>query len=416
MLLGGLIAGAGVVLVAPPQGGGDDWGDWEPVAAGPAARPSPSDAGAGTRARRDVSDGSRFVRPSLEQIPPGRSDPRPCAGGRVSRPQRGPERAVSVGARCDRSGDATLNRYPERGSATLVAALAARHDVPESQVSVAAGADALIGYVCQAVLDPGDEVIVPWPSFPSFVRDAQKRDAVPVLVPLDAAGRLDVAAVRAAVTPRTRLLFVATPNNPTGRAVPADELIALVRDLPDHVLPVLDEAYFDYLDPVDRFDAIADLVRGGEDVLALRTFSKLYGLAGLRVGYGVGPAAVVAAIRKVQRGYDVGALAQIAALASLEDTAEVERRRAANRDAVAGLTELLRARGLEPLPSSATNFVLVDVGPDPDAIAAALLAAGVSAQSGTPFGAPTSLRISAGSRAELELLDAALAAAGFSAS
>ena len=99
-------------------------------------------------------------------------------------------------------------------------------------------------------------------------------------------------------------------------------------------------------------------------MLALRTFSKLYGLAGLRVGYGVGPAAVVAAIRKVQRGYDVGALAQVAALASLEDTAEVERRRAANRIAVADLTELLRARGLEPHPDSATNFVLVDVGAD----------------------------------------------------
>ena len=147
---------------------------------------------------------------------------------------------------------------------------------------------------------------MPWPSFPSFVRDAQKRDAVPVLVPLDAAGRIDLAAVRAAVTPRTRLLFVATPNNPTGRAVPAQELIALVRDLPEHVLPVIDEAYFDYLDPADRFDAITDLVRAGDDVLALRTFSKLYGLAGLRVGYGVGPAAVMAAIRKVQRGYDVG--------------------------------------------------------------------------------------------------------------
>ena len=247
---------------------------------------------------------------------------------------------------------------------------------------------------------------MPWPSFPSFVRDAQKRDAVPVLVPLDAAGRLDVAAVRAAVTPRTRLLFVATPNNPTGRAVPAEELIALVRDLPEHVLPVIDEAYFDYLDPADRFDAIADLVRAGDDVLALRTFSKLYGLAGLRVGYGVGPAAVVAAIRKVQRGYDVGTLAQVAALASLEDTAEVERRRAANRIAVADLTELLRARGLEPHPDSATNFVLVEVGADADAITASLLAAGVSVQSGTPFGAPTSLRIGAGSAADLELLDA----------
>ena len=146
---------------------------------------------------------------------------------------------------------------------------------------------------------------------------------------------------------------------------------------------MIDEAYFDYLDPADRFDAIADLVRAGDDVLALRTFSKLYGLAGLRVGYGVGPAAVVAAIRKVQRGYDVGTLAQVAALASLEDAAEVERRRAANRAAVAGLTELLRARGLEPHPDSATNFVLVDVGADADAVAAALLAAGVSVQSGS---------------------------------
>ena len=363
-----------------------------------------------------MSDGSRFVRPSLEQIPPGDPIPGLAPGVASLGLNEGLSGPFPSALATIAAGTATLNRYPERGSATLVAALAARHDVPEAQVSVAAGADALIGYVCQAVLDPGDEVIVPWPSFPSFVRDAQKRDAVPVLVPLDSTGRLDVAAVRAAVTPRTRLLFVATPNNPTGRAVPADELIALVRDLPDHVLPVLDEAYFDYLDPADRFDAIADLVHGGEDVLALRTFSKLYGLAGLRVGYGIGPAAVVAAIRKVQRGYDVGALAQIAALASLEDTAEVDRRRAANLNAVAELTEVLTARGLEPLPDSATNFVLVDVGSDPDAIAAALLAAGVSAQSGTPFGAPTSLRISAGSRAELELLDAALAAAGFSAS
>ncbi len=118
-------------------------------------------------------------------------------------------------------------------------------------------------------------------------------------------------------------------------------------------------------------------------MLALRTFSKLYGLAGLRVGYGVGPEAVVAAIRKVQRGYDVGALAQVAALASLDDTAEVERRRAANRVAVDALTELLRAHGLEPHPDSATNFVLVDIGADADAATAALLAAGVSVQSGS---------------------------------
>ena len=364
-----------------------------------------------------MSDGSRFVRPSLEQIPPGDPIPGLAPGVASLGLNEGlsgpfPSALAAIAAAVP-----TLNRYPERGSARLVAALAARHGVPEAQVAVAAGADALIGYVCQAVLDPGDEAIVPWPSFPSFVRDAQKRDGRPVLVPLDADGRLDVAAVREAVTPRTRLVFVATPNNPTGQAVPAEELIALVRGLPEHVLPVIDEAYFDYLDPADRFDAIRDLVCAGDDVLALRTFSKLYGLAGIRVGYGVGPAAVVAAIRKVQRGYDVGTLAQVAALASFDDEAEVERRRAANRVAIADLSDLLRTHGLEPQPGSATNFVLVDLGAgaDADAVTAALLAAGVSVQSGTPFGAPTSLRIGAGSAADLALLDEALAAAGFSA-
>jgi len=307
-----------------------------------------------------------------------------------------------------------LNRYPGRGSYELTAALAARHGLPPTQVAVAAGADALIGYVCQAVLQTGDEVVVPWPSFPSFVRDPQRRDATPVLVPLED-GHLDLAALEAAVTSRTRLIFVATPNNPTGRAIPRDALIAFVRRLPEHVLPVLDEAYFDYLEPGDRLDSISDLVLAGDDVLALRTFSKLYGLAGLRVGYGVGPAAVVAAIRKVQRGYDVGALAQVAALASLPDEAEVEKRRAANRAGVSALEGLLVARGLEPLSGSATNFVLVDVGTDADALAATLLSHGVAVQSGVPFGAPTSVRIGTGSAEDLALLDAALDGVGFSA-
>ena len=238
---------------------------------------------------------------------------------------------------------------------------------------MAAGADAVIGYVCQAVLDPGDEVVVSWPSFPSFVRDPQKRDAVVVTVPL-LDGWVDLEAMREAVTPRTRLLFIATPNNPTGRATARDDLLAFVRELPEDVLPVIDEAYFDYLEPAGRLDAIADLVRAGDDVLALRTFSKLYGLAGLRVGYGVGPAALVAAMRKVQRGYDVGA-------ARTGRRAREPRRRGRGRaHAVpqtgrqsSALTAMLRARGLEPLSGSVTNFVLVDVGTDADRAAEALL-------------------------------------------
>ena len=147
-------------------------------------------------------------------------------------------------------------------------------------------------------------------------------------------------------------------------------------------------------------------------MLALRTFSKLYGLAGLRVGYGVGPAAVVAAMRKVQRGYDVGALAQVAALASLADAAEVERRRAANREAVAALTAICSGAR-----SRAARRQRHQLRPRRRRrrcrrAAAALLARGVAVQSGAPFGAPTSLRIRAGTAADLELLDAALAPQG----
>lgn len=362
-----------------------------------------------------MNEGAGLVRPSLDQIPaadPTARVPADVASLGLNEGQSGPFPAAleAIAAATH-----TLNRYPARGSLELVTALAGRHDLPTEQVIVAAGADALIGYVCQAVLDPGDEVVIPWPSFPSFLRDAQKRDAIPVLVPL-VEGAVEIEALRASVTPRTRLLFLATPNNPTGLEVSRDDALALVRDLPEHVLAVVDEAYFDYLEPDTGLDTIADLVKAGESAVALRTFSKLYGLAGLRVGYAAGPAAVIAAMRKVQRGYDVGALAQVAALASLDDTEEPARRREANRTAMAALTAIVTAHGLEPLRGSMTNFVLVDVGSDADAAAAALLAHGVAVQSGAPFGAPTSLRIGAGSADDMERLDAALAAAGFSRS
>jgi histidinol-phosphate aminotransferase len=354
-----------------------------------------------------VSDGSRFVRPSLEALPTSDPVPPPSRADASLGLNEGLSGPFPSALAAIEEAVPALNRYPGRGSDALVAALATRHGVPASQVIVTAGADAGIGYVCQAVVEPDDEVVIPWPSFPSFLRDTQKRGARGVTVPLrDWA--VDLASVSSAVTDRTRLVFVATPNNPTGLVVPRGELIAFLHDLPRAVLPVIDEAYFDYLDPSDRLDSIAEIVRPGGDAVVLRTFSKLYGLAGLRVGYAVGPEAVIAAMRKVQRGYDVGSLAQAAALASLADADEVERRRRANRAAVEALVELLRAHGLEPLEGSATNFVFVDVGDDAVRLADELLARHVAVQAGAPFGAPTALRIGAGSARDLAMLDAAL--------
>lgn len=303
-----------------------------------------------------------------------------------------------------------LNRYPSRGSGRLTEALAEHLGVEPQSVVVAAGADALIGYVTQAALQAGDEAVLPWPSFPSFLRDTQKRGAHPVTVPLRA-WQVDLDAIAAAVTERTRLVFLATPNNPTGVPLAPADLASFVEGLSTKVVCVIDEAYFEYLEPGP--DEALDLLRAGHRVLVLRTFSKLYGLAGLRVGYGIGPDDVIDGIRRVQRGYDVNTLAQAAALASLtpEAQAELPARRAANRHAVAALREVVVRHGLEPVAASIANFLLVQVGSDADAdvVADGLERDGVYVQRGGPFGAPGTLRIAAGSPEELAQLDRSLA-------
>ena len=145
---------------------------------------------------------------------------------------------------------------------------------------MAAGADAVIGYVCQATLDPGDEIVTPWPSFPSYVLDPLKLAAVAVRVDARRDGRIDVDALLAAVTERTKLAFLPTVNNPTGTAITARRAAALRAGVPEHVLTVVDEAYFEYVDDPAFPDAIEEAVQAGARVLALRTFSKIYGLAG----------------------------------------------------------------------------------------------------------------------------------------
>ena len=301
------------------------------------------------------------------------------------------------------------NRYPDGGCYRLREALAERHGIAFEELVVAAGADAVIGYACQATLDPGDEVVTPWPSFPSYVLDPLKLAAVPVRVPLRD-GRVDVDALLGAVTERTKLVFVPTVNNPTGTMTVREDLERFLEGVPDHVLTVVDEAYFEYIDDPSFPDAVEEAVTGGRRVLALRTFSKIYGLAGLRVGYGVGPASVIAAIHKVRRAFDVTTPAQEAALASLEGAAELARRRAANRESMAMLDALLRGHGFEPIAPAAGNFLFVDVGTDAAALNEALLRRGVIVRPMGSFGAPSALRITAGTPEEIAYLGEQLAA------
>ncbi len=300
------------------------------------------------------------------------------------------------------------NRYPDGGCYRLREALSGRHGVAFEEIVVAAGADAVIGFACQAMLDPGDEVVTPWPSFPSYVLDPLKLAATTVRVPLRD-GRVDTEAMLAAVTARTKLAFLPTVNNPTGTMTPRDDVLDFLDRVPEHLLTVVDEAYFEYVDDPGFPDAIEEAAKRGRRVLALRTFSKIYGLAGLRIGYGVGPAPVIEAIHKVRRAFDVTTPAQEAALASLDAPGELERRRAVNRESMAALESVLRARGFAPIGPAVGNFQFVDVGTDAASLDDALLRRGVIVRPMGAFGAPTAVRITAGTAEEIAFLEQALA-------
>ncbi len=299
-----------------------------------------------------------------------------------------------------------LNRYPDGGSWRLGHALAERHGVDFENVTVCSGADAVIGYLAMVALDPGDEAITGWPSFPSYVLDTLKLGGVPVRVPLRD-NRFDLEAIIGAITPRTKLVFIAAPNNPTGTTNSRAELEAYFADVPPQVLTVVDQAYFEYVEDPDYPDAIEEFQKAGANVLVLRTFSKIFGLAGLRVGYGVGPADVIAAIGKVRRAFDVSSVGQEAALASLGDDDELARRRTTNRESMAMLAATLRERGLDPVEPAVANFVFVRAR-DALGLNDALLRQGVIVRPLGSFGAPDALRITVGRPEEITVLADAL--------
>jgi histidinol-phosphate aminotransferase len=299
-----------------------------------------------------------------------------------------------------------LNRYPDGGAYRLHGAIAERHGVQPEQVAVGAGADGCIDMLSEAILDPGDEIVCGWPSFPSYVIYARKQGAETKLVPL-AEHRYDLDALLAAVTPRTKLVYVCHPNNPTGTMNTTDELDAYFERVPEHVLTVVDQAYFEYIDRPDYPDAVERYVKLGRRVVVLRTFSKIYGLAGLRVGYAVGPRRVIASLAKVRRPFDLTTPAQAAAIASVGDEAEIARRRAINEQGLVRLTETLRAHGMEPVPSVG-NFVYVDTGGDGNALFEQLLREGIIVRPLSGFGSPSAIRVSVGAPDELDAFAAAL--------
>lgn len=293
---------------------------------------------------------------SLPAYVPGRTVPgaiKLASNETVHGPLPSVEKAIAEAA-------ANANRYPDIGAFALTEALAGRYGVSTDQVAVGCGSVALCQQLIQALCTPDDEVMFAWRSFEAYPIITQVVGAQAIKVPLDAGHNHDLDAMVAAITPRTKVVFVCNPNNPTGTAIRRDTLERFLDAVPPGVVIALDEAYREYVTDQDVPDGV-EIARERDNVVVLRTFSKAYGLAGLRVGYLIGPTELVAAVRKVCIPFSVNAVAQAAALGCLDAVDELLARCTvvvAERERV---RDALVADGYE-VPETQANFVWLPLG------------------------------------------------------
>lgn len=302
-----------------------------------------------------------------------------------------------------------LNRYPDGAGYELTAQLAETLQLDPAQIVLGNGSDDLLALLARVLLQPGDEVIIPAPSFLLYSTTALSADARPVVVPLKAM-KIDLEAMLARVTPRTRMVFICNPNNPTGTVAGRQDFERFLAALPEHVVVVVDEAYFEFVRDDGCVSGMAYL-DAPLAVVTLRTFSKIYGLAGLRVGYGVMPAQLAEIIHRVRMPFNVNTLGQVAATAALKDTQFFDQTRALVHQGLDLLYAELKQRGLTCFPTQA-NFFLIDVQQSAEAVFQAMLRHGVIVRSMNSYGYPNYIRINVGlpeeNRRFLDALDKVL--------
>ena len=305
--------------------------------------------------------------------------------------------------------DGLLYRYPDGGSSALTEAIGAVHGLEAARIVCGAGSDELLQLLTRAYAGPGDEVLFTEHGFLVYPIATRAVGATPVVVP-ERYLTAEIDAILSRVTPRTRIVFLANPNNPTGTYVSAAELKRLRAGLPAAVLLVIDAAYAEFVTATD-YSAGVELVDGGENVVMTRTFSKIYGLAGLRLGWAYCPASVADVLHRIRGPFNVGSPAQMAGVEAVRDQAHVARAREHNSRWLARLPDMLRQRGLKVTPSVA-NFVLVHFPDDPKrnakAAEAFLNARGIIVRNVTNYGLPHCLRITLGLDHEMEAVADAL--------
>lgn len=351
--------------------------------------------------------GGPRLRPEIESLPAYKAGQAPVERTDITTfkissnesPFEPPERVREAIERAARQ----VHRYPDPFSRRLVAALAKRFDVGPDEIALGTGSVAVVGQLLWAAAGPGDSVVYPWRSFEAYPIWVQMTGARSIQVPLLSNERHDLDAMAAAIDETTRVVFVCNPNNPTGEAVREDELLAFLDRVPPDVIVVLDEAYREFIVDPDVPDGL-QIARGRENVVVIRTLSKAYGLAGLRVGFAIATPRIAEAIRKTALPFGVSNVAEDAALAALECEGELFERvehLSAERDRV---WQALAQQGWEIHPSHA-NFVWLRLGDDTEAFASACEEAGITIR---PFPGE-GVRISIG---ETEANDRVIAVAG----
>ena len=301
----------------------------------------------------------------------------------------------------------SLNHYPDASGYEFRSALAKHFDVEMTQVAVGNGADDLILELSMAYLEDDDEVVVSRSSFPMYDIYANAMRARLIKTPLTAELGIDLDAMAQAITDRTKIVYVCNPNNPTGAIVSADEVDAFIQRVPENVIIVLDEAYYEMVDSDSYSDSLAYVQEGLRNVFVLRTFSKVYGLAGIRIGYGFAHPDVISTLLKIKPPFNVNVLAQAAGIAALGDTDFVAQSVDANK---AGRHYLYRELGRLGLSyaESHTNFILIRIGANASNVQQGLLERGVIVRPCGGYDLPEFIRVSIGSPGQNERLIATL--------
>lgn len=302
---------------------------------------------------------------------------------------------------------ATLHRYPDGGATTLREAIGERHGIDPSRIVCGAGSDELIGLLVHAYAGVGDEILYPAHGFLMYSIYAKGNGATPITAP-EKHLRADVDALLAAVTARTKIVFLANPNNPTGSYLSGEELRRLRDGLPENVILAVDAAYAEYPDVEDYSDG-RELVDATENTVMLRTFSKIYGMGGMRLGWMYAPAHIVDVMNRLRSPFNVSSPAQAAGIAAMKDTEWTPEQQRRNNEQLKSISFALSELGYQIHPSVA-NFVLVDCGSAERAeqMVSRLAAQHIYVRDVKAYGLPTCVRITVGTEAENEKLLAAI--------